>query len=143
VRAVVRSELPGAGLVDPCVAANHRASTVRAVEGGIVGKLIVCDRGVGSEGRHLHIADLAFGELDGFVLRSLDGLGFGCPVSPAVPLDIAVGQVLLIPCDIAIHLRVVHVFFELLDVGRRVAAALRNHSNGHRQAARCHERVFA
>jgi hypothetical protein len=33
-------------------------------------------------------------------------------------------------------LRVVHVLFELLDSGRRVAGALRDHSNGHRQAAR-------
>src|SRR5260370_21459102 len=102
VRAVVGSELPGAGLVDPCVAANHRASTVRAVEGGIVGELIVCDRGVGSEGRHLHIADLAFGELDGLVLRLLDGFGLGRPVSPADPLDISVSLVLLLSCVIDI-----------------------------------------
>ena len=141
VRAVVGNELPSAGLVDPCVAANHRASTVRAVESGIVGELIVCDRGIGSEGRHLYIADLAFGELDGLVLRLLDGLGLGRPVAPAVPLDIAVSQVLLIPRDIAIHLRVVHVFFELLDLGGRVAATLRDHCDGYRQAAHCHERI--
>jgi hypothetical protein len=33
-----------------------------------------------------------------------------------------------------------HVVFELLDVAARIGAALRDHCDGHRQAAHCHER---
>ena len=53
VGAVVGDELPGAGLVDPCVTAYDGARTVGAVESGIVGELIACDRGIRSEGRDL------------------------------------------------------------------------------------------
>src|SRR5881227_2952968 len=86
--AVVRGELPLAGLADPRVAANHRARAMRAVEGRIVGELVVCDGGVVPEGRHFHVADPAFGELDGLVLHLLDGVRLGRPLAPAVPLDI-------------------------------------------------------
>src|ERR1700687_4695291 len=100
---MVGGYLPLAGLANPSVAANHRASAMRAVEGRVIGELVVCDGGVVPESRHLHVANLTFGELDGLLLHLLDGIRLGRPLAPAVPLDIAVGQVLLIPSSVAVH----------------------------------------
>src|ERR1041384_5693058 len=96
VGAMVGGEFPFAGLADPRVAANHRASTECAVKGGVIGEFVVCDGGVVPESRHFNVADPAFGELDGLVLHLLDGVRLGRPLAPAVPLYVAVGQVLLI-----------------------------------------------
>src|SRR5690242_5326465 len=96
------------------------------------------NRDVGTEGGHLHVADLAFLELDRLVLHLLDGLCFGRPVTPAVSLDIAVSQVLLKPSAIAIHLGLMHLFFELLNLSRCVSAFLRHERYCHRYRAHGH-----
>src|SRR5690242_19907779 len=118
VGAVVRGELECAGLVDPSVAANHRTRAVRSIKRRVIGELIMRDRGIGPEGRHLNVADLTFTELDAIILRLLDSLVLSRPVAPAVPLDIAVRHVLLIPTDVAVHLRFSHISFQLLHPGR-------------------------
>src|SRR4051794_16818617 len=114
VGAVVGGEFPRAGIVDPSVTANHGTRSVRSIKRRVVSELVVRDRGVGPKGRHFDVADVAFGELDTLVLCLLNRLWLSRPVAPAVPLDIAIGHVLLIPADITVHLRLTHVSFQLL-----------------------------
>lgn len=61
----------------------------------VVGVGIAGDRGVGAERRNLYIANVTFGELNGLVSHLFNGSGLCCPVTPAVPFNIAIGQVLL------------------------------------------------
>jgi hypothetical protein len=94
--AVVRDKLPSAGLINPGVTANHRAGPMCSIEGRIVGELVMRHCDVGPKGRNLDITDLALGEIDSLVLHLLQSLILSRPLTPAMSLDVTVGQVLLI-----------------------------------------------
>src|SRR6202158_4355049 len=120
-RAVGRSRFPCAGIIDPGVAADDGSRPVLALEFGIVGERVMRHGGVRAEGRHLHVGDVAALPLVCLVLQILDEGIFGFPISPAVPGDESVGQMLLSPRSVVFHLRISGLLLQFLglvgDVG--------------------------
>src|SRR5579864_6318519 len=96
-RAVGRSRLPCAGIIEPGVAADNGSRPVLALELGIVGERVMRYRGVRAEGRHLHVGDGATFPLACLVLQILDEVLSGLPIAPAVSRDESVRQMLLSP----------------------------------------------
>ena len=92
-----RSRFPCAGIVQPGVAADNGSRPVLALEFGIVGERVMRYGGVGAEGRHLHIADVATFPLACLVLQIFDEVLFALPIAPAVSRDESVRQMLLSP----------------------------------------------
>src|SRR5581483_939839 len=64
----------------------------------------------------MQIADVAALPLCALVLQTLDELILGLPLTPAMARDEAVGQMLLRPRDIIIHLGLCRLFLKLLDL---------------------------
>src|SRR5947207_15370957 len=96
-RTVGRSGFPCAGIIDPGVAADNGSRPVFALEFGVVGERVMRHGGVRSEGRHLHVTDIATFPLACLVLQILDEVLFALPIAPAVSRDESVRQMLLSP----------------------------------------------
>src|SRR5437868_220358 len=123
-RAVGRSRFPCAGIIDPGVAADNGSRPVFALEFGVVGERVMRHGCVRSEGRHLHVTDIAALPLVCLALQIFDEILFGFPVAPAVPGDEALGQMLLRPCGVVFHLRSSGLLLQLLDLVGDIAAWL-------------------
>ena len=70
-RAVGRSRFPCTGIIEPGVAADDRSRPMLALEFGIVSEGVMRHGGVRTEGRHLHVADVAALPLVCLVLQIL------------------------------------------------------------------------
>src|SRR3954447_25629690 len=123
-RTVGRSGFPCAGIIDPGIAADNGSRPVFALEFGVVGERVMRHGCVRSEGRYLHVTDIAALRLVCLALQISDEILSGFPVAPAVPGDEALGQMLLRPCGVVFHLRSSGILLQLLDLVGHVAASL-------------------
>ena len=123
-RAMGRGRFPCSRIVHPGIAADHRTGAVRAADVRIIGELVVSDGGIRAERRYMHVADVATLPFVLLVLQLLDELILILPLTPAVPRDEAVGQVLLFPRHVVVHLCLGRLFLQLLYLLFDVAAAL-------------------
>ena len=97
---------------------------MRAVDFSVVGELVMGDGGVGAECRHMNIADIPALPLTGLVLQILDELVLGLPLTPAMPGNEPVRQVLLRPCRVIVHLGFRCFLLQLLDLVGYIAPGL-------------------
>ena len=79
---------------------------------------------VGTERCHMHVTDIATLPLAGLVLQILDELVLRLPLTPAMSGYKTVGQMLLRPRHIVIHLGLCGFLLQLLDLLRDVATSL-------------------
>ena len=94
-----------------------------AADVGIVGELVVRNRGVGPEGGNLHVTDIAVVPLVALVLQVFNELVLCLPLSPTVSRDESVGQMLLRPGGIVLHLSRCGVLLQLLNLLGNVGVA--------------------
>jgi hypothetical protein len=82
----------------------------------VIGEPIMRHRRVLAESGDLHVTDLTAFPLVGLVLQFLDEFIPRLPCTPTISRDETVGQVLLRPRRIALHLRISGLLLELLDL---------------------------
>ena len=121
---------------------------MRAADVRVIGELVVSHSRVRAEGRHVHVADIAAFPFVLFVLQLFDELILILPLPPTMAGDETVGEMLLGPRHIIIHLCLGRLFLQLLDLRFHVATLRINtdpdcetaeHSHyGNHSSLRCH-----